>query len=395
MNELIKHQEDIYKCTKCGLCQSVCPVYEVTGLETTVSRGFFSILSGIIKGDLSFNKKTSKYLDMCLMCNACKDFCPSGINTEEIILSAKKVDFNKNGISFLKKFLIYCFCKKWILRTVSFFINFYKKLKINYISDFLPFKNIKIFNRFIRENVKYKKPAILKGNSRLKIVYFPGCVNNYINPSAKNAVKIVLEANGIDITIPDFECCGILARNYGDINTFRDLAKKNIKKVSADIDYLITDCASCGYAWMEYLKYFDIPFKIIDINEFLIKENLEIPDNSGFKAKVTYHDPCHLKRGMGVSKEPREILQKIPNVIFEEMEDADKCCGAAGTFCVTNSKISQKISDNKAKNIIKTDCDYVCTSCSGCTIGLYQGLIAEKSDIQVLQTIELVAENFY
>lgn len=65
MNNLKDYEEDIYKCSRCGLCQFVCPVFKASVNECAVSRGKFNILNGVIKGELSLNRKIKSYLDLC------------------------------------------------------------------------------------------------------------------------------------------------------------------------------------------------------------------------------------------------------------------------------------------------------------------------------------------
>ena len=74
------------------------------------------------------------------------------------------------------------------------------------------------------------------------------------------------------------------------------------------------------------------------------------------------------------------------------MKDSDVCCGAAGTFCISQPEISKAISSEKAQNIINTEADIVCTSCAGCKIGLSQGLIEKNSTIPIYHPVELLAE---
>lgn len=77
MNNLKDYEEDIYKCSRCGLCQFVCPVFKASVNECAVSRGKFNMLNGVIKGELSLNRKIKSYLDLCTGCNACKIFAPA------------------------------------------------------------------------------------------------------------------------------------------------------------------------------------------------------------------------------------------------------------------------------------------------------------------------------
>ena len=85
MKQLTDYIEDIHSCSKCGLCQSVCPLYKLTGNDCTVSRGQFIMLYGLLKKQLKMTKNLNKYLDLCLKCGACSKFCPSGLDVVEII----------------------------------------------------------------------------------------------------------------------------------------------------------------------------------------------------------------------------------------------------------------------------------------------------------------------
>ena len=420
------YAEDVYKCTKCGLCQSVCPVYKATGLETAVSRGKFTLLNGIINGKLKFNKKIAKNLELCLGCKACYDFCPSGISAEKIITAARHESSKINGIGFIKRFILDNFKSNFRLSLLKIglkcyivTLNLFQGLSCfrlllkpkdgkmlnqvqhdNSSNKFI--KYLTLFNSQLKENVKYRKLKSVKPISELNIVYFPGCINNYVNSSVKNAVLIVLEKNGFRVNIPkNFTCCGIAARSSGDFESFSRLAENNLNQISDNVDYIITDCASCGSAWEFYLDFVQgklkekaeiIAEKTININKFLAEREIYFPENVEINKKITYHDPCHLKRFQKVFEEPRKILKQIQGIAFKEMKDADVCCGAAGTFCISQSEISKAISSEKAQNIIATGADIVCTSCAGCKIGLSQGLIEKNSTIPVYHPVELLAE---
>ncbi|MDD3012479.1 MAG: (Fe-S)-binding protein, partial [Candidatus Gastranaerophilales bacterium] len=406
MKQLKDYSEDIYKCTKCGLCQSVCPVFEATGLETAVSRGKFTLLNGILTGKIKFGKNISKYLDLCLGCKACFDFCPSGINAEEIIISARNLNYNLNGISILKKFIISNFDSKLNLNLLKFALSIYRNSELITLTNLLANKihSLKqyayVFNSQIQENIQYKKLIPSKATSKQKIVYFPGCINTYINQSVKNSVKMVLEKNGFEVQIPDFSCCGMPARSAGDFVTFKKQAEKNLALIDDDVDFILTDCASCGSVWDHYTDILDddlkeeaqkILSKAVNINKFLAEIDLYIPENVKLDLDVTYHDPCHLKRFQNVYIEPRELLKKISGINLVEMKESDKCCGASGSFCVVNPVISRAVSKKKAENIIATKANIVATSCPSCKIGISQGLAQVDADMQIYQPVELLA----
>src|SRR4030067_2438542 len=68
---------------------------------------------------------------------------------------------------------------------------------------------------------------------------------------------------------------------------------------------------------------------VLDIHE-LLSESLEGLDLAPVKTVVTYHDPCHLGRGHGLSKTVRKVLRAIPGLTLREMRTADRCCGFGG-----------------------------------------------------------------
>ncbi|OGI00611.1 MAG: hypothetical protein A2Y25_04465 [Candidatus Melainabacteria bacterium GWF2_37_15] len=363
MKKLKDYSEDIYKCTKCGLCQAVCPIFQETGLETSVSRGKFTLLNGIVNGHIKFNKNIGKYLEMCLGCRACFEFCPSGINAEEIINAARAEYAERYGVNIIKKIIL---------------------VILKHCRRILPASLIRSFTShlFTVNSVH----STVQDDKRAKIIYFPGCFD-----TSTKAVKMVLEKNGFDVHIPKgFSCCGMAAKSAGDMNTFTKLMQNNISKIPADIDFIITECASCGSAWQEYPKH--IAKKVVNIYKFLNDIDLYIPKNASYNKTVTWHDPCHLVRFQQIAQEPRNILREIPGLTFVEMEEADKCCGAAGTFCVTKPLISLPISRKKALNIINTGADAVATSCSGCKIGITQGLLSLKTIKPIVSPVQILAE---
>jgi len=407
MKNLTDYQEEIHKCSKCGLCQSVCPVYEITGNDCSVSRGKFILLNGIIKGDLKLNKNINKYLDMCLKCNACKNFCPSDIDAREIFLTAKSQYFKTAPESKLIKIFHSKAVFTSVLKLVKMATTTYRFLKIDkLVSKFYPLflktgwvgKKIILANEFVGETglASLKDPSPFTHHpSHQKAVYFKGCVNEFINPSVKNAAEKVLSQMGVEILPLNFECCGVPFLSSGNVEQFKKQAEFNLAQIPEDFDYFLTDCASCQGAFEEYKKVIDdevmieklkkILEKSLNINEFLVKNIKSI----GFEKKtsITFHKPCHLESMDFL----QELLGKSKNIDYNQMEEFDKCCGFSGEFAIKNQSISAEISKNKAKNALATNSNYILTSCPACKLGLVQGLIENQEFAPVLNLIEFIA----
>jgi glycolate oxidase iron-sulfur subunit len=132
-----------------------------------------------------------------------------------------------------------------------------------------------------------------------------------------------------------------------------------------------------------------------DISEFLV-DILKLPASAYHASadvrgnKVTWHDPCHLNRHLGVKTQPRQIIQSIPEVEYIEMPNADRCCGMAGTFSIKYYDLSKKIADNKTASIIDSGANIVVTGCPGCIIQLIDSTIRNKVPVKVMHLMELL-----
>ena len=137
--------------------------------------------------------------------------------------------------------------------------------------------------------------------------------------------------------------------------------------------------------------------KIIDINEFIVKKTVsDFPDEKKAKEniiKMTYHDPCHLKKSLNVVNEPRILIKQNKKYDFIEMEDSDRCCGMGGSFSITHYNISEKIAEKKIENIKKTKAKVVSTACPACMMQLSDALSKIEDKIKVKHSIEIYADS--
>lgn len=346
-------KDDINKCSKCGLCQSVCPIYKLTGNDCAVSRGKFVMLDGVLKGDLKLNKTIDKYLDMCLKCGKCKNFCPSGIDVCRIFNTAK-YEYSKNILEGKITFF---------LQSKFVFGNLMKIFQI--IST--PFRR-----RYSKKN--FSKPV--------KLMYFKGCVNN-IFPKCENSLKkIFSHIDNVELIEKDFDCCGLPFLSCGNLNRYNEVKTHNLKLLNCDFDYILTDCASCEST----LKSYSTNFSFTNAAEFIANQNIKFKFKN--PVKVTFHKPCHLENIDFLNK----LLAKCENIEYVEMKDFDECCGFAGSFAIKNPELSAKLSKIKAENIINTKADYVLTTCPACILGLQEGFTLKgKKAPKIMNITEFLA----
>lgn len=339
MKHLDDFKEEIHRCSKCGLCQAVCPLYDSTGNECTVSRGQFIMLDGVIKKQLKMNKNINKYLDLCLKCGKCSDFCPSEIDIVQILLTAKH-EYFKNSLSG----------------------KIYSILESKLIFNTL----LNVIEKLTRLFFKKKKSSL----HAKKAVYFGGCISR-LRPDIANYVTELLNRMDIEVIDIDFNCCGMPFLTTGNLERFQEQAVENIEKLDdIGFDYFITDCASCEWAWKQYSKYMDdeslkerlskITFK--SIYELISEYNLQFISKK--YNVVTYHKPCHEENNI------EQLLGQIENIGYAQMNDYDKCCGFAGFEHPASLMTVSKIMNKKRNNIKAVKADYVLTTCVGCLASL-------------------------
>jgi len=136
------------------------------------------------------------------------------------------------------------------------------------------------------------------------------------------------------------------------------LKKRNIETfASRGIDMVLTMCAGCGTTLKNDYR---TPFTVIDINELLTKYGIEPPAKLPLRA--TYHDPCHLMRGQGIRREPRELLRQVVDLV----EMPAICCGSGGGVRSGNPDEAAALGKRRGDEIRRTKADVVITSCPFC-----------------------------
>jgi len=212
----------------------------------------------------------------------------------------------------------------------------------------------------------------------------------------------VLARNGCTVVAPrETVCCGMPALSYGRVDETRRQAVHNIRLFEkGGAEFVVTDCATCGStlknygrllagdpAWAERAAAFSA--RIRDVSEFLLSLPIEKPQGR-IDSRVTYHDPCHLRRGQGVWKQPRELLKMIDGLEFVELPEADWCCGMAGTQIITHYETSLNVLKRKTDNLAATGAEYAASGCPVCRMQLNLGVTRAGLRMRVTHPVVLL-----
>jgi len=127
-----------------------------------------------------------------------------------------------------------------------------------------------------------------------------------------------------------------------------------------------------------------------ELSQFLVK----VLGRRGFRAtvggRVTYHDSCHLLRGLHEAESPREILRNLEGVEFVELPGADECCGFGGSFAVRLPEVSSQILAKKLENVEATGAACLVACDAGCLMQMGGGLRRRRSRVRAVHLAELL-----
>jgi glycolate oxidase iron-sulfur subunit len=404
--------DELARCLKCGLCRSVCPVFAEVLDESGCARGKIALAEALAGGKLSLSSLFSDRLSKCLNCKSCMEACPSGIKVDELVLAARAEIYRKGRFPLLKKLIFRHLLRRGkLLPPVSKTLAFIERKILRSLPPSSPYRvllpvvNIdkdRMLPVFATRTVMDDFGEIVspKSKPRMRVGFFLGCSTNLIYTAIGEATLRVLLGERIEVVIPRSQgCCGMPVYTSGDVQTGAELALKNMKAFEPyKLDAIVTSCASCGVALKrDYEKMLGfrkgaLGARVYDISEFLVRFGNLDRQKAGLKpVAVTYHDPCHLNRGQGITDAPRAILNSVPHVDFVEMEEATRCCGGGGTFSFTHYEIAKGIGRRKAGHIATTAADIVATACPSCIMQLRDMLQRNGLPQKVVHVVELLA----
>jgi glycolate oxidase iron-sulfur subunit len=156
------------------------------------------------------------------------------------------------------------------------------------------------------------------------------------------------------------------------------------------LDHVLAD--SPGYAE----KARDVVRRMRDVTEFLAEVGLR-PPVGGMKVKsrtVAYHDPCHLIHAQRVSEPPRHLLAQVEGLTLVPLAEGDMCCGAAGTYNLSQPEMAETLGRRKVENIIATGAEELVTANIGCALQIARHLKIQGREIAVRHVVEVLAEGY-
>jgi glycolate oxidase iron-sulfur subunit len=415
--------ERFLDCVHCGLCTASCPTYLETGDENNSPRGRIYLMRSVVDGRIELSPRVQEHLDLCLDCRACETACPSGVQYGRLIepfRADQKRQAAREGrpqnTDWFHRFVLYgVFPFRNRMRWALWPARIAQTLKLDKLAEatglvrLLP-QRLQRMQRLLPTLVPggAELPEFLPaiGPRRARVALLTGCVADAVFRHQHWATARVLQQNGCDVVVPRSQaCCGAIHYHSGADQPALDLARQNLKALPPDdVDAVIVNVAGCGSMLKDYghvarelapadaalHSAFDrFAGKVRDISEFLSGLGLTPPPGE-LKLRAVYHDACHLVHAQKIREQPRDLLGQIPGLTLLPIREPEVCCGAAGSYNLTEPDMSDRLAERKIQNVLEVSPDVIISPNVGCSMQLQATLRQHGRVIPVVHPMELL-----
>lgn len=375
-------------CVHCGFCNATCPTYQLLGDELDGPRGRIYLIKNILEGETP-TTKTQLHLDRCLTCRNCETTCPSGVEYGKLLDIGRKLVTEKVRRSIGQQLFRFSL-RKFLLSSNLFSLS----LRCGQLlHPLLPRRLGRNIPARINETLNWPTNQ----HSR-KILLIEGCVQSALQPNIDIAAAIVFDRMNIQsLRVNASGCCGAVSHHLNAEKEAHSYIKRNIDAwwpliEAGSVEALCMTASGCGIMIKDYAHilaedpgYADKANKISSIYkdacEIIEPENLHLTKTN---TRIAFHPPCTLQHGMKLNGKIEPILSQLGYELVA-FENKHLCCGSAGTYSITQKKLSTQLRNNKLAAIAVNKPDIIVTANIGCQTHLQSG-----TDIPIRHWLELL-----
>lgn len=404
-------------CVHCGFCLATCPTYVSWGEEMDSPRGRIDLMRGLAEGKISWSKTVVAHFDRCLGCMACVTACPSGVKYDVLIEETRANLEKRHRRPFTERLhremifallpypgrlrvlvaLLLLYSRtglQWLVRQSGLWKLVPRRLA--QMDALMPSIHFRQMMAHLPERVA------AKGERRARVALLAGCVQRVFFPGVNEATLRVLSAEGCEVVVPRGQgCCGALSIHAGREAEALAFARETITCFEKErVDAILVNAAGCGSNLKDYGRLFAkdpqwasraaaVSAKVRDLTEFLAGLP-PVATRHPIRARVAYHDACHLAHAQRVREEPRALLRSIPGVEILEIPDGEQCCGSAGIYNLVEPASADEIGARKAENILSLEPDFLASANPGCTLQIQKILRERGRRLPAAHPIEIL-----
>jgi len=388
---------------------------------------------GLADGTVAPTAPAVKHIDLCLDCRACETACPSGVVYHELLEETRaqlrqhssrinqatgaqlpRRSLSDRAIEWLfLNMLTHPFRLKVSLLAPRLLqkLGIYPLLRKTGLFNILPpgLRKMEqmlpprgpLWPRRMPERVAAagSKPGE-SDKPKVVVAFLPGCVGSVMFARVNQMAVQLLADCGADVVIPRNQgCCGAMHHHAGLHAESVKMARQNIIALE-QADFITSTIAGCGAMLREYdvlfrddASYADrarhFAAKVRDISEVLLQLGLNDFPHPVHET-ITYHDACHLVHAQKVAAAPRALLAMVKGLKLAPLAESEMCCGAAGTYNLTQPVMATDLAERKVRHIEATACRTCATGNVGCAMHIQSHALQTGRELSVVHPIEIL-----
>ncbi|MGD2076455.1 MAG: (Fe-S)-binding protein [Gammaproteobacteria bacterium] len=389
------------RCVKCGLCLPHCPTFTLSGIEADSPRGRISLMQAIDSPDVKWSPGLFRYLDRCLECRACEAMCPSKVPFGRLMDSARlRMEPHRRRPlprRWLRAAGMAMVTSPARLRGLGALLHLHRRLGLHRLAADVPGipRSLKRLNRMLPAQASTKRPRSPTGAApRGPVDLFLGCIANVLDRRTRDASQRLLEALGYRVNIPAGQvCCGALHQHGGDPARAKRLAAQNRSAFGDSDGPVLVTASGCAAQLSEYGALYGetaLGRRVVDITHFLLTEGQGELHFDPLPRTVAVHLPCTHRNVLRQGQDVLAVLTWIPELTALPVNPRGGCCGAAGSYMLTEPEVADQLRDQVVDRIAASGASMLVTTNIGCALHLQAGLRERGIDIDVVHPVVLL-----
>ncbi|MFO7604058.1 MAG: (Fe-S)-binding protein [Gammaproteobacteria bacterium] len=393
------------RCVKCGMCLPTCPTYGLFQNEAESPRGRIALIQAVAQQSLQATKALRLHLDHCLGCRTCEKICPAQMAYGEL-LDRARADWRRHP-SLVLTILLRWAASRSQRQTLRIPLRWLRRLKLlgplTRLARMLRPDLPDLSRQVGFANTQSLYPAAIE--PRGKVMLFSGCTGPDFDADTLRATIKLLTQLGYVVDLPQKQnCCGAMHLHHGDPQTAMQLGQENMAAFGNSDTTIVYVASGCGAQLKEYA---DLPWeneqdraraqklagRVVEVTHFIAGH--ELPAHlslAPLDAHVAVYTPCSMRNVLRQTDASLPLLQRIPHIQLHPLANTPACCGAAGTYMLTQPQLAAQIRQPHLDHLKTLGVSILTTTNIGCALHLARGAEQQGLTLTVKHPITLLAE---